>query len=476
MKIWNFEEFYNNTAIIDEYGKSLTYKDLEDKCKDIGKLIGNRCLMLILCKNTIGSVLAYVSSINNSIVPMLFNSNVEMGLLKDIIDIYQPSYIWIPEDAKNELIEYIDTEVCSFFDYCLIKLRFSMNYSLNDELCLLLTTSGSTGSPKFVRQSYVNVKHNAQSIVKYLKLDDSERPVTTLPMNYTYGLSIINSHLLVGATLLFTEKSIMQKEFWRFFKVNNATSFAGVPYTYEMLDKLRFERMTLPSLRYFTQAGGKLIPNLHKKFAEYAFENNKQFVVMYGQCEATARMGYLPAKMAVEKCGSMGIAIPGGKFSLIDVDGNIITEPMTAGELVYEGENVTMGYAECVNDLIKGDERNGILHTGDIAQFDEDGYYYIIGRSKRFLKIFGNRVNLDEVERLVKEKFENIDCACAGVDDHLYLFVTPKNSYCEDELKQFIVYKTKINHIAINVKVIAEIPKNDSGKILYKNFSEYYEN
>ena len=147
--------------------------------------------------------------------------------------------------------------------------------------------------------------------MSYLKIDETERPITTLPMNYTYGLSIINSHFLVGATILVTEKSLMQKEFWNFFKGQRATSFGGVPYTYEILDKLRFTNMDLPSLRTMTQAGGKLTVELHAKFAGYAAENKKQFVVMYGQCEATARMGYLPAEMAVSKCGSMGIAIPG---------------------------------------------------------------------------------------------------------------------------------------------------------------------
>lgn len=257
------------------------------------------------------------------------------------------------------------------------------------------------------------------------------------------------------------------------FKSEGATSFGGVPYTYEMLDRLRFYRMQLPTLRYMTQAGGKLIPELHAKFAEYAANNEKKFIVMYGQCEATARMGYLPAEKAVEKCGSMGVAIPGGQFKLIDVDGNEITDVLTTGELVYEGENVTLGYAECGDDLIKGDERGGILQTGDMAQFDQDGYYYIVGRKKRFLKIYGNRVNLDEMDRLIKGKFEGIDCASAGVDDHMYIFVTDEG--IADEVREFVVFKTKLNPAAFKTIVIDEIPKNDAGKILYKELTKYYE-
>ena len=341
-----------------------------------------------------------------------------------------------------------------------------------DELALLLTTSGSTGSPKFVRQSYENVLDNARSIVQYLELDETERPITTLPMNYTYGLSIINSHLLVGASILLTEKGLMQREFWQFFKVAGATSFGGVPYTYEMLDKLRFYRMNLPSLRTMTQAGGKILPELHEKFARYAEEEGKKFVVMYGQCEATARMGYLPPERALEKKGSMGIAIPGGKFHLIDADGAQVTEPFTTGELVYEGKNVTLGYAESGEDLGKGDERYGILETGDMAQFDKDGYYYIVGRKKRFLKIYGNRVNLDEVDRLIKGSF-GIETASAGVDDHMVIFVTDGNA--EQQVKDFIVEKTKLNPAAFKILTIPEIPKNDAGKTLYKELTKYYE-
>ena len=265
----------------------------------------------------------------------------------------------------------------------------------------------------------------------------------------------------------------MQKEFWNFFKEAGATSFGGVPYTYEMLDKLRFCRMDLPNLRTITQAGGKLTPELHQKFAEYAQKTGKKFVVMYGQCEATARMGYLPADKALEKCGSMGIAIPGGKFYLVDTNGDYINKANIAGELVYEGENVTLGYAECVEDLVKGDERGGILKTGDMAQFDEDGYYYIVGRKKRFLKIYGNRVNLDEIDMIIKSQYKNLDVASTGVDDHMYIFITDVGE--TECVKKLVVSKTKLNPAAFKVIVIDAIPKSDSGKILYQQLSKYYE-
>lgn len=467
--MWCLEQFKENIALRDESGCTLSYGELNEETKRIVEAVGRRSLVFSLCRNTIGSVIGYVAFLNGQIPPVLLNSHLEETLLASLLQTYQPAFIWTPTQQAGQFTEMESVYRC--YDYVLLKTEYKTEYPLYSCLGLLLTTSGSTGSPKLVRQSYENILDNARAIVNYLELDATERPITTLPMNYTYGLSIINSHLLVGATMLLTEKTLMQKGFWNFFKEAGATSFGGVPYTYEMLDKLRFFQMELPSLRTMTQAGGKLLPELHEKFAAYAQENEKKFVVMYGQCEATARMGYLPPERAIEKKGSMGIVIPGGKFHLIDAEGNEITRPHTTGELIYEGKNVTLGYAECKEDLAKGDERNGILETGDMAQFDADGFYYIVGRKKRFLKIYGNRVNLDEIERMVKGEFE-IDAAAGGIDDHMYIFVT-EEGYA-DSIRKFVARKTGLNPAAFQVLTIDEIPKNDAGKTLYQELERYY--
>ncbi|SEQ16295.1 Acyl-CoA synthetase (AMP-forming)/AMP-acid ligase II [Lachnospiraceae bacterium NE2001] len=491
--MWDLQKFSENIALTDEFGKSIRYSKLQQENEKLYSVIGRRCLVFSMCQNSLGSIIGYTAFVNNGVVPVLLSAEMETELLANLLGLYKPPYIWLPEalyesifklslDNNSEYNTQDDDQssiaeiVYQAHDYILVKTNYDVEYPLNDDLCLLLTTSGSTGSPKFVRQSYTNVRSNAEAIAEYLALDSTEKPITTLPMNYTYGLSIINSHLLVGAEILVTDKGLMQKEFWNFFKEVGATSFGGVPYTYEMLDKLRFYRMDLPSLRYMTQAGGKITTELHSKFADYAEKSDKKFIVMYGQCEATARMGYLPAEYAVSKCGSMGIAIPGGRFHLIDESGEEITAPDTTGELVYEGPNVTLGYAEKGEDLALGDERGGVLHTGDMAQSDADGFYYIVGRKKRFLKIYGNRVNLDETERLIKGHFEGVDVACGGVDDHMYLFLAASSEALEssEDLKSFVVAKTKLNPAAFKVVVIDEIPKNDSGKTLYKALEVYY--
>lgn len=465
---WN-----NKDAMIDEFGNALTYAQLENYTKEIAGLIQERTLVFSFCSNTIGSVIGYLSFLKNKIVPVLLKADIEEGLRQNLLSVYCPEFLYMPGDMKRQF------PMCKCLwekeGYCLLRTEYTQESSLHPSLALLLTTSGSTGSPKLVRQSYENIQSNAESIADYLKLDENERPITTLPMNYTYGLSIINSHLLVGATLLMTEYTLMNREFWDFFKRERATSFGGVPYTYEILKKLRFFRMDLPDLRTMTQAGGKLSPELHQEFAEYAVKHNKKFVVMYGQTEATARMGYLPPEYAVEKKGSMGIAIPGGKLWLKDVNGQMIEEPDIVGELVYEGKNVTLGYAECKEDLAKPDERHGILETGDMAKKDQDGFFYIVGRKKRFLKIYGNRVNLDEIERMVKGEFEGIDCACAGVDDKLYVFITSDTEEQKDAVRGFLSKKTGLNMAGFFVRYLEKIPKSDSGKNLYAKLEEYYD-
>lgn len=468
--MWNFKQYSQNIAL-ETADFCMTYEELEQAGNELAQSLG-RCLIFSLCTNSIGSVVGYTGFIQNKTVPLLLPAHLDKKLLLSLADTYHPSYFWYPKEADIMAAGIRGTILFEKYGYCLLKPDYSdKNQTLYPELALLLTTSGSTGSPKLVRQSYDNIKTNTEQIVEYLKIDNRERPVTTLPMNYTYGLSIINSHLMAGACICLTNSTIMQKEFWNFFKQKKCTSFAGVPYTYEMLDKLRFYRMELPYLKTMTQAGGKLSIELHKKFAEYAFQSDKNFVVMYGQCEATARMGYLPPEYALQKQGSMGIAIPKGHFILIDDAGNEILENNVSGELVYEGRNVTLGYAEKREDLANGDEFGGKLKTGDLAKRDSDGFYYIVGRKKRFLKIYGNRVNLDEVEKLIKDNYHQLECACCGTDDHMDIFITDETAI--DKIKAFTAQKTGLNPVAFHVYVIENIPKNEAGKTLYGELKKY---
>jgi len=461
--MFNLDRHKDNLAVITDKGESLSYYELDYESKRFISALPKSGLVFCLCENRIGSLIGYVSCIENHIPIVLLDGSKDYSVIEYLVNLYQPDYIWISTDR---VIEVGGETVYSYSTFSLQNMRYDSEIEkpeINSELSLCLTTSGSTGSPKFVRLSKRNVLSNAESIAEYLQIDESERPITTLPMHYSYGISVINSHLIKGATILLTEGTVAQREFWSFMKEQKATSIAGVPYIYEMLKMLRFFRMDLPYLRTMTQAGGKLNKDIAKEYIEYAYSKGKKFFVMYGQTEATARMSYLPFEKAKDKYASIGIAIPGGKFSLVDSNGNQFEEPEVDGELVYTGPNVSLGYAECRADLAKGDENNGVLHTGDVARRDSDGFYYITGRLKRFVKVWGNRCNLDAVEQMVKSITTN--CACVGVDDKITVFVTEDGF--EEQIVRMLTEKTRLNSKAFEVKVIGSIIKSSSGKIQY---------
>lgn len=455
--------FKDKHAVITDRNEVLTYGQLAEEAENFAAHYKGG-FVFTLCENVLGSFVGYVACMNKHIPQVLLDGSKDLELVLRLIGIYQPEYIWTPFDRVQEVSDGFKEfkVIYEYKTYSLIQTGFP-SQEINPELQLCLTTSGSTGSPKLVRLSEKNLQSNAESIAEYLKIDENERPVTSLPMYYSYGMSVINSHLIKGATILLTDKAVMQREFWSFIKEQKATSISGVPYTYEMLKRLRFFRMELPELKTMCQAGGKLNAAFVKEYVDFAEANGKQFIVMYGQTEAAPRMSYLPSDKAVEKNASIGIAIPGGELCVMDAEGKMITEPEVDGELVYKGENVCLGYAETRADLMKGDENHGELHTGDIAKYDADGFFYITGRMKRFVKIWGNRTNLDATEQLVKAITPN--CACGGVDDLITVFVTEDG--LEEKIKALLVEKTGFNPRAFAVKKIDAIPVKTSGKIDY---------
>lgn len=461
MAFWDtLEQFGGRTALITEEGERISYSALLAQADEIGRAAGGRSLAFLMCRNCAEAVAGYLGFLRRGIVPVLLAEGLEGALLKRLLRAYRPACFFLPHERALNL----EGETAwGNGRYALLRLPCEQDYALGEELAVLLTTSGSTGSPKLVRQSAENIEANTRSIVEYLGISPDDRAITTLPMQYTYGLSIIQSHLCAGAAVILTDKTLMDKGFWSLLKEQEATTFGGVPYIYEMLKKLRFERMDFPSLRYLTQAGGKLPKELAEEFAGICKEKGMRFIVMYGQTEATARMAYLPWEYAESKAASIGIAIPGGEFWIADAEGNPVSEPGTTGELVYRGPNVTLGYAESRFDLCRPDENHGELHTGDMARRDADGFYYIVGRKKRFLKLFGNRVNLDEVEGLLNEG--GIPCACAGADDRLDIYITDAGKL--ESAERFIKEHTAINPNGFKLHVIEEIPRSEAGKVMY---------
>lgn len=447
----------NKVAVIDDSGRTVTYGEICDFSKAFAAQLPYRTLIFILSENKIGSLLGYTASLSNRIVPLVLSAVTEESLYEHLLEVYRPEYLWLPNyNAEKKGF----TSLFSAWDYSLVKTGYP-RATMFEDLSLLLPTSGSTGSPKLVRHSYRNIEANADNVRRLFELDGSERAMAILPMHYTMGLSVIASHLFAGSTLLLSGRSLLDKGFWAMLK--EATSFTGVPYSYEILTKMRFTRMDLPDLKVITQGGGKLTEEMFKMLAQYAHDNGKKFIATYGQSECTARMAYLPAELALEKTCSIGFAEPGGQLSIVDENGNETFEGEASGEMVYRGENVTLGYANSQEDLLKGDENHSVMHTGDLARRDADGCYFIIGRLKRFLKIYGLRIGLDEVEGLIKTEF-NADSYCKGDDEKLIVLVT--DAKLKEVLPSFIEEKTHLFHQRIEVQVVKEILRNEAGKVI----------
>jgi acyl-CoA synthetase (AMP-forming)/AMP-acid ligase II len=339
---------------------------------------------------------------------------------------------------------------------------------LHPDLAVLLPTSGSTGSAKWVRLSGRNLAANAASIVDYLALTANERAITSLPLYYSYGLSVLNSHLLVGASLVQSEESVLERSFWQQVEQQGVSSFAGVPFTYQMLARLRFDWARYPALHTLTQAGGRLEPALAQQFAEQALRLGRRFFVMYGQTEATARMAWLAAEEVATHPDAIGRAIPGGHFSLRELEGGKPGE----GELVYRGDNVMLGYATGAGDLAQGALLQE-LATGDLARCDEAGRYYICGRLSRFLKLFGKRISLVEVESQLHGW--GWTGACGGRDDALLVAVEPNREQSTDELQRQLAQWLQAPPRAVRVVQINQLPRTANHKIDYGALAELEE-
>ncbi|MCH5221512.1 MAG: AMP-binding protein [Muribaculaceae bacterium] len=450
-------------AAIDSDGNALSYGEIILLAKTIEKDIKPRSLFFILTENNIGGIAWIIASIISGNVPLILNAHIERELLESLIKTYDPEFIC---SADNNLHSG-EESVLSKYGYN-IKATGAKNCTMHHSLSHLLPTSGSTGSPKLVRHKYDNIEAAATNISTFFRLSSDDRPLLVLPLYYTMGLSVVFSHLKVGAKILITDRKMTDPIFWKFMKEESATSFTGVPFSYEILDKMRFLRMKLPELTLLTQGGGKMERDLNLKFAEFCRDNGKRWVATYGQSEGTARMAWLPEEFAISKLGSIGIAVPNGELFLRDNNGEIIESSPATGELCYRGKNVTMGYATQRNDLELGDERNGVLYTGDIAFRDTEGFYFIKGRMARFLKIYGNRVGLDECEQIIRRHVD-CECACTGTDEKIIVYLT--NTDDIQAASQALIAALRLPANVIEIRHIKALPKNDAGKILYSKLN-----
>jgi acyl-CoA synthetase (AMP-forming)/AMP-acid ligase II len=445
--------------------KKICFGELSEQIQSTGDFLQNwadRSLVFLYATNSIDSILLYLTCLKLKYPVCLIEPNRQN--LQRLVERYHPKLLLLPANV-------LPPDPCSYSPipgtgYYIYRAEYELQETatLHLDLALLLQTSGSTGSPKLVRLTEQNLSANAFSISTYLNLDGRERSIQSLPMQYSYGLSLINSHLWVGGTTVLTTHSFMRPEFWQDFNTHQCTSFAGVPYMYETLARLKFDPAQQPTLSTLTQAGGGLRPDLIRRFHRQAIEAGCRFFIMYGQTEATARIAYVPPEQLEDKIGSIGIPIPLGHLGLAPIEPG---SPLQ--ELVYRGSNVMMGYAETPTCLALGDELGGILRTGDLAQVDADGFFHLVGRLKRIAKLFGQRINLQDVEQELEKAFP-LRVAAVDGGKKLNLFTEllepgfPDTAVLRSHAAQFLQVPPSV----INIELLETLPATASGKKDYQ--------
>lgn len=444
---WQFHnEYHHRNAFVFEQ-TCYTYSQLQQLVEDAqGKLPMKGELSFLLCSNSLNSMVNYLACLQKKVPVMLLQRDIDKPRLEQLINEYKPHMI----------IQEADYHSTGF-----------PQGPIDSRAAILLSTSGSTGTAKQVVLSYDNLQANADAITQYLPIKDSDITITTLPCHYSYGLSVINTHLLKGACCVLNDDSVVSANFWKLFKEHKISSLAGVPYTYEMLAKLRFHQKEYPLLKYLTQAGGRMKQETLGLFVDWATRHDKPFYVMYGQTEATARMAWLAPDLLTQKMGAIGRAIPGGQFTLINDSGVPVVDG--EGELVYEGPNVMLGYASGRAELTSFSPQQK-LKTGDLARKDADGDYFITGRIKRFVKVFGLRISLDEVEKVLEVK--NISAKVTGKDDLLYVAIISGNA---GEIRNTLSKALKLHVSTINVMKLDNFPLNANQKTDYPALKQLFE-
>ena len=438
--------FADQTAIVTADGTQKTYAELLADADVVGKLIQpSGGVFLLEAKNDYGSVVAYVAALITGVPVFLREPRQQIGP-DPLLEAF-PVNVVLRGLSDERTVEVLSGAAPA---------------DIHPDLAVLLSTSGSTGNPKLVKLSDNNILSNALAIAEYLKISVDDRACLILPLYYSYGMSVLNSHLLTGASVYLCATPVNDPGFVADFNAQGCTSFAGVPFTFETLEKRRFGDEPMPTLRYATQAGGKLSNRLVQHFATVTQKMDAAFYVMYGQTEASPRMAYLPPEQAFDYPDAIGVPIPGGKLSLIDEGGAPIGGTNSVGELVFEGPGVMMGYAITAEDLALPADPP-VLVTGDLAMRNDAGLFSIVGRKSRFLKFSGIRVDLSDIEkRMTAAGYEGV---ATGEDGLLVMAITDRdldNTAINTVLSKLPIMPTQV--VTLN---LPEIPRLSSGKIDY---------
>jgi acyl-CoA synthetase (AMP-forming)/AMP-acid ligase II len=430
-------------------------------------------LVFLFCGNTCETVIGLLAAAAAGHAVALIDPSLAEEKLSDLIDAYQPEVVLSAPDVGERRRNLAGAADRRSYESRAGVVEWSARDpgsplpDINPALQLLLSTSGTTGSQKYVRLSRGAIVANAGQIAETLAIGDHSTGIAHLPLHYSYGLSVVTSHLAAGGRLYLMSDSITSPSFWSKIGKVGGSHFPGVPFHYAALARLGASLLP-DSVKVFTQAGGALDPRIQAKIHEWATRRDGRFFVMYGQTEASPRMTTLQHDDFSRKTGSVGAALPGGRLSILDDQGAPLAAD-SVGTVVYEGPNVMLGYAMSRSDLGKGDELKGRLETGDLGRVDADGFLYLTGRIKRFAKIAGYRLGLDEIEQ---ELFAVCSVACIDLGERIAVV---------HEQESETALKSRIRELAANYKVpsssfsllkTAQIPRGASGKVNYAHLKE----
>ena len=422
-----FDYFFENTSALEKTflgGREETsFRTLHDKSLRLAtwlrQEVGTGKSIFILSGNNLFFLTTYFAVIKSGNICIPLDPAIERDNFNYIKDLTNPAIIFLTRDIARKLA--MQEESCIFPDTMpdyqgeeLVKPEPGYD---REQCAEIIFTSGSTGKPKGVMISHKNLIANTASIIEYLKLSSDDRMLVVLPFYYCYGLSLLHTHLRVGGSIILNNSFIFLGGIIRDLKDHRCTGFAGVPSHYQILLRKSesFKETRFPDLRYVTQAGGKLAPIFIDEF-RHSFPD-VTFYVMYGQTEATARLSYLPPSLYEEKKGSMGKGIPGVELRVVDEKGKDI-KPGEVGEVIARGDNIMIGYFHD-EEGTRNTIRNGWLFTGDLGTVDGDGYIYLTARKKEIIKVRGKRISPKEIEAVILEIPEVIDCTIEGVEDEI---------------------------------------------------------
>lgn len=441
-------------ALLFGSGRSLSYAELDEQMRRFANRLGHgeKRLVAIAAEASEHAIVAYLAALRSGhAVAML--PPCDERIWDDFIDAFQPDFTFRRADGRWRLIEESrpgkDRE------------------AIHPDLALLLMTSGSSGAAKAVRLSHANLDANSRSIAAYLELSSTDRAALVLPLHYSYGLSVLNSHLIAGGSIFFPGTSVTDGDFISIIDESGCTNLSGVPYSYELLERSNFRTSHTRALRLMTVAGGKLDSDLIRLYRDHMRAKGGRFFVMYGQTEATARIAFVPPESLSDDEQRIGLSIPGGSLTLADDEGRPITQSGISGELIYRGPNVMMGYGIERSDLARGAEIEA-LSTGDIAVRDEQGFFRIVGRKSRFAKIAGLRIGFDVMEQALLR--EGIAAAVLGDDAGLQVYVVDAGSL--KRAQAILAEASGLPANLISATARARLPRLASGKIDYAGLKE----